>query len=236
MVSENGPEDPQGPDDIEPPPLGDEPAHENVSIAGIELPHQFDFLRNRLLLAGFAVLAVLLLTAIVLVVLSGSTDDDEASASGDATPEGTVVATPDADFTARVLTTATMRIGPGLTYPIMGTVPEGAVVVVAGRNEDDAWIQIIYPPGSELRGWVPAEQLQVTGDIALLPIEGPAEGPEVPVDLPTYVPWTETPVPYTPPAANTLPPPVTNTPVLPTNTPGLPTNTPAGPTNTPPGL
>jgi hypothetical protein len=234
MTSENGPEDPQQPEEVEPPQLADDPPPQSVSIAGIELPHQFDFLRNRLLLAGFAVLAVLLLTAIVLVVLSGNSADDEASASVNETPEKTVVATPSGEFTATVTTTATMRSGPGMEYAIMGTVPEGAIVDVSGRNEDNQWLQIIYPPGSQLRGWVPAIQVDLTGNIDLLPVEGPADAPDVPTDIPVYTPWTWTPEPYVPPQ-NTPPPPTvppalpTNTPVLATNTPALPTNTPSGP-------
>jgi uncharacterized protein YraI len=236
MEASHGPNGPTPPDQPEPPPpTPQDYGTDDGMFAGWALPEQFDFLRNRFLLAGLGVLAVLLLTAIVLVVLGGSNGDDGDAVAAVATAENDEEPTPSADVTGLLLTTATMRIGPGLDYAIMGTVPEGAVVVLAGRNEDNTWLQVVYPAGSQLRGWIPVDQVEVSGDLTGLVIAGPGEPPEI--DVPTYIePWTWTPEPYVPPPENTPPPPPTRVRAVATNTaPAPPTNT-AGPppTSTPP--
>ncbi len=77
-----------------------------------------------------------------------------------------------------VLTTVTMRNGPGPTHAILGTIPRGALVSVVGRNSDEDWLQVI--PVSGIRGWVDADLIEVTGDISELIIAGPGAGPSVP--------------------------------------------------------
>jgi uncharacterized protein YraI len=77
--------------------------------------------------------------------------------------------------------TVALRNGPDVTYAILGTVPKGAVVAVVGRNEDNQWFQVLYPPNSQLRGWVPAGAIDVDGDIEGLVIAGPGSGPAIEV-------------------------------------------------------
>jgi subtilase family serine protease len=59
-------------------------------------------------------------------------------------------------------------------------------VVIDGRSEESGWYRIIFPPNSELHGWVDAEDLDVTGDTTLLRVATPE--PAVIVDLPTTDP------------------------------------------------
>ena len=97
------------------------------------------------------------------------------------TPSSDATVAPLTGLPGRVLSTATMRNGPDATYAILGTIPRGAQLPVVGRNEDSAWLQVIYPPGSQLRGWVNASLLEVDGDVAELVIAGPGVGPQIPI-------------------------------------------------------
>lgn len=53
----------------------------------------------------------------------------------------------------------------------------GTVLPAVARNEDSSWIQVLLPDG--LTGWVSAEFLQVSGDIASLPLPEDATTPAV---------------------------------------------------------
>ncbi len=199
-------------------------------------------LRNRFILGGLAILVVLLLVTIVLVVLGGGDDDS--------TPRSSLrPTTPNADTTVvlltglrgQVRTTTTMRNGPDTTYAILGTIPKGAVVSVVGRNADDTWLQVTYPPGSQLRGWVSVAFVEVAGDISQLAIADPGAGPSIPIPtgeggtvlLPTDTPAplvTEPPPTETPGAATPTPTrlrPATATPQLSPTSQPIPTETPS---------
>jgi hypothetical protein len=56
-------------------------------------------------------------------------------------------------------------------------------VQIDGRTSDNGWYRIIFPPNSELHGWVEAESLDITGDPLTLAI-ATAE-PPIQVELPT---------------------------------------------------
>jgi uncharacterized protein YraI len=146
-------------------------------------------LRNRFILFGLGVLVVLLLLTIVLVVVGGGDDDNPPSVVVPTTPGATdaTQARPLVGLPGTLLSSATVRNGPGLTYSTLGLIPEGALVPVIGRNEDSTWLQVLYPPNSQLRGWVIASQIDVDGDIQTLVLAGPGAGPQVP--LPTSFPF-----------------------------------------------
>ena len=134
-------------------------------------------LRNRFILGGIGVVVVLFLAAIVLVAVGGGDDDVGRSiASGTEVPDGSRTNSI-SGLSGEMRTTTTMRNGPGATYAIIGTIPSGAVVSIVGRNADEAWLQVTYPAGSQLRGWVPAGSLKVSGDVSRLTIAGPGESP-----------------------------------------------------------
>jgi len=142
-------------------------------------------LDNRFILGALSVVVVLLLTAIVLVAIghgdsSGSDSSNVVAPPGDKTP-----VRPIGGLAGTTVTTASYRNGPGPTYVILGTIPRGATVAVVGRNANDTWLQVRYPPSSNLKGWVDAKLLDVDGDITVLAIAGP--GPVASADI-TYVP------------------------------------------------
>jgi uncharacterized protein YraI len=176
---------------------------------------------------------VLLLTAIVLVAI-GHGDDEGSGSSNVVAPAGNdddeTPVIPIGGLLATASTTASYRNGPDTRFVILGTIPRGAHVAVVGRSEDNAWLQVRYPPNSNLKGWVDAKLLRVEGDVTVLAIAGP--GPVASVDSVTYVPTIGV---YEPEA--TLPPPTVEeeeTPEEPATAAARPTRTPtARPTVTP---
>jgi uncharacterized protein YraI len=147
-------------------------------------------LENRFILSALGIVVVLLLTAIVLVVIGHGDDDLGAvpSVSGGSTPEDKKTPVlPAGALAGTATTTMTLRYGPDTTFPILGTIPRGAVVAVVGRSEDRAWLQVRYPPNSNLKGWVTARMLRVDGDITKLAIAGPGPAAEAATTaVPTY--------------------------------------------------
>lgn len=71
--------------------------------------------------------------------------------------------------TATVLQLAKVRVGPGVGYMEMGLLNPGTVIVLTGRIEGNAWLQIEYPSGLDGRGWVLSELVKFEGEYAGLP-------------------------------------------------------------------
>lgn len=108
-------------------------------------------------------------------------------------PSPTVAATSQPPTeTQPLVTTRTglnVRGGPGTDYPVIGRLTEGQSLLVAGRNAETTWWQIVYPPGSNERGWVSGDaQFTVASNVAGVPIV-----PAPP--KPTPAPPTATPTP-----------------------------------------
>ena len=155
-------------------------------------------LNNRFILAVLSVVVVLLLTTVVLVAIGQGGADTGDSPSNVGVPSGTKTpARPLGGLAGTTATTATFRNGPGPTYAVLGTIPRGAVVAVVGRNEDQSWLQVRYPPNSNLKGWVDARLLSVDGDVTKLAISGPGPVPQAQV---TFIPTSSI---YEPPATET---------------------------------
>lgn len=181
-------------------------------------------LNNRFILAALSVVVVLLLTTVVLVAIGqGGADTGGSPPNAGVLPNGEKTpARPLGGLAGTTTATATYRNGPGPTYSVLGTIPRGAVVTVVGRNQDESWLQVRYPPNSNLRGWVDAKLLDVDGDVTKLAISGPGPLPQAEV---TFIPTS---LIYEPPATETLelePTRVTR----PTRTPPRPTVTPYRP-------
>jgi uncharacterized protein YraI len=191
-------------------------------------------LNNRFILSGLAAVAVLLISAIVLVAIGQENGDTNGSdrpgvvappTDGDPTPTrapGTL--------SGRVLQTVTLRNGPDSQFAIVGTIPRGALVAVVGRSEDAGWLQVRYPPGSALRGWVISTFLEVEGNVSLLAIA--AAGPEPTIEVPgeptfIFVPPTDVPVETEEPVVTRRPRPTsTRRPASPTPAPTVVEETP----------
>ena len=196
-------------------------------------------LQNRFILAALAAVVVLLLITIVLVALGNDDDNSAPSLIDQGTPVSGSTVVPLEGLPGRLSASVSMHNGPGPTYAILGTIPRNALVSVVGRNEDNSWLQVVYPPGSQLRGWIDATLVDVEGNISQLAIGGPGVGPNI--DVPTSTGF-ETPleIPTEPLEVPTVPeeeatPTEPDEPGRPTSTPRRPTTTPIFvPTSTPP--
>jgi hypothetical protein len=71
----------------------------------------------------------------------------------------------------RVASTASLHLGPGAEYAVLGTLQAGAHLEVVGRDESAEWLAIVFPPNSTLRAWLPASQALGVPDVEGLPIE-----------------------------------------------------------------
>lgn len=71
--------------------------------------------------------------------------------------------------TANVVQLARVRVGPGVGYMEMGLLQPGTVIVLTGRVEGNAWLQIEYPSGLDGRGWVLGDLVKFEGEYAGLP-------------------------------------------------------------------
>lgn len=191
-------------------------------------------LHNRLIIGGIAILILLALTSMVLLVFSSGDSDLRTGTSVAVAENNDTTPTPGLALTAITLTTTTMRNGPGTNYPPVATVRGGTRVPIIGRNADDTWLQVVYPPGSAIQGWINALFLNVNGDLVDVVIAGPGNRPSiiVPTSVPTFT--SEEPI-NTP-----VPPdvPVDKPTDVPTDTPDAgPTDTPVPePTDTPPPI
>jgi uncharacterized protein YgiM (DUF1202 family) len=54
----------------------------------------------------------------------------------------------------------TVRVGPGEAFATLGTISNGDVLDVLGRDFDSDWLAIAFPPGSASRGWIPATEVE----------------------------------------------------------------------------
>lgn len=155
--------------------------------------------KHPVVLAGVAVVALLGLTAGVLVIIDSARDG---TASGQQVLVETKTETPGPrsktaiaiGVSGRTKGVTAVRFAPGQSTQVLGTLPAGRDVQIDGRTSDDGWYRIIFPPNSELHGWVEADALQVTGDPLTLAV-ATAE-PPIQVELPTepasrFTPQTE---------------------------------------------
>lgn len=245
IPSQTGPPTQGSPETPGPPPLLPELSPSSATVpgpsdadatGGVQPTDWAGILQNRLILSGLAALVVLALITIVLVTIgSGDGDPNPRSLAGSGTPEASPTALPGGGLVGEVRTTTTIRSGPGSSYDILGTIPRGALVSVVGRDENQAWLQVSYPPGSELLGWVSIAFIKVSGDISQLAVAEAGEPPSIviPTSIVTITETpTESPTVTEPPAATETPSPQPKETVPPTET-SLPTVTPEA-TSTPP--
>ena len=47
-----------------------------------------------------------------------------------------------------------VREGPGLTSPIIGALNKGQIIEIVSRDENTGWLEISYPEGSDMTGWI----------------------------------------------------------------------------------
>lgn len=92
------------------------------------------------------------------------------------TPSPSPTATPEPSPTPGPLTLRgrsgglTCRFGPGVEYAPGGGVQAGVSALVSGRNVPGDWIAIQLPTHAQLRCWVRAAEVELSGDLAQAPI------------------------------------------------------------------
>lgn len=149
-------------------------------------------LKHPIFLAGLAVVVLLGLTAAVLVVAESVRGSESSEPRVSITPLGTSSPGPISrtavalGVTGRTLGVTAVRTAPGERSPRLGNLPKGADVTIDGRTDDNGWYRIIFPPNSDLHGWIDADDVDVTGDPESL-VVATAEPPII-VDVPTIPP------------------------------------------------
>ena len=173
-------------------------------------------LKHPVVLAGFAVVVLLGLTASVLVVVDSARGGGSDGPAVSVTPLTTATVGPTAKTASATGVTGTtnkvttVRSAPGSRLPALGTIDQGEDLVIDGRTTDAKWYRVIFPPNSELHGWIDATAVDVVGNPATLVVTT-AEPPVV-VQLPTAsasdltaIAARRTPTPDTSPAATMTP-------------------------------
>jgi hypothetical protein len=72
---------------------------------------------------------------------------------------------------------------------VLGTLPSGTDIEIDARTTDGNWLRSIFPPNSELHGWIDAEDLELTGDSESLVVATAEPAPIValPTDSPAVL-------------------------------------------------
>ena len=65
--------------------------------------------------------------------------------------------------TVKAAVNRSLRSGPDDSFEVAGNLPGGEATLALGRNGDGSWLQVEY-------GWIPAGQVEISGDIAGLPV------------------------------------------------------------------
>lgn len=147
-------------------------------------PLDQSFLRNPYVLAGLAVGFAIFLAVIVVFIFGSS-----GSGSGDGPPLiDPLTPQPGRGITARSVATSTVREGPGLDYFAIGELGRNQDIEIAGRNVESTWFNIYFPPGSSLRGWVPASALRLPANATAIPVVAVTPIPRPTVLQPTTPP------------------------------------------------
>jgi len=118
------------------------------------------------------------ITATVTITTPDSAPDVSATPTITATasaPEVSATVTTTGTASALVATEGVVlnvRGGPGTDNPVLGGLDPGTELTLLARSADGAWFQIAYPAGSDDRGWVAGEFLEIQGAPDGLPVDG----------------------------------------------------------------
>lgn len=93
---------------------------------------------------------------------------------------------------------ASLRMGPGLDYPLVAQLGPGIPVAIIGRSTDGAWYELCCVNGNSV--WVPAAYVRAVNDVAGVALKVAQPPPTVtPTFTPTWTPTvttTPSPTPY----------------------------------------
>ena len=79
---------------------------------------------------------------------------DAAAAADVAPPEGV----------ARAHATTNVRLRPAAGAEVVAILPGGRSARVLGRSAAGDWLRVAYPAGSDIRGWLPTDRVEVTAE------------------------------------------------------------------------
>ncbi len=155
--------------------------------------HRSAILRHPFFLAGLAVVVLMSLMAGILVLFdSVSGDSETGSPTAVVGPQRTGTPGP-IQLTAvasgvigRTVRVTTVRTAPGEGSPVLGTLPSNIDIEIDAKTTDANWFRVIFPPSSELHGWINSDDLELTGNPALLVVATAEPAPII--DLPTESP------------------------------------------------
>ena len=161
-----------------------------------------------------AFLATRVAIAIAATQTAMATDTFTPRPTATATPIPTRTPTPTEPRCSVISASLNLRSGPGVNYPVIGSLISGAELAPRSRNQAATWVEIRVLANGQ-NGWVSAgaEYVRCTVAIAALPLGI--------IPPPPVAPATNTPIP--------APPTSTSIPVQPTNPPPTPAPTPANP-------
>jgi hypothetical protein len=166
------------------------------------------FLRSPIILGGLAVVLIALIAVVVLGLPGGGKDNDGGGSATKTTTTPSPKQTESSDhLTGKAKSTVNVRSDPGNAFQALGVLRNGTEVEIVAKSEDGKWFQIVYPSGSNLRGWVLAESLEVTGDLSGLGVATPEHipVPVAPTSPAVTPPTTPTPSNLTPTPSPTPP-------------------------------
>jgi hypothetical protein len=149
-------------------------------------------IRHPFFLAGLATVGLLGLMAGVLVLFDSVSGDSDAGsptvtvAQMTSTPGPIRLTAVASGVIGRTNHVATVRTAPGTGSPVLGTLPSNTDIEVDARTTDSNWLRVIFPPNSELHGWIDAADLELTGEASSL-VVATAEPPPI-IELPTESP------------------------------------------------
>jgi uncharacterized protein YraI len=155
-------------------------------------------LRNPMVFGGVALIIGVTIGIIVALMVAGGGDNGTSSpavrvdlTSSPSAEGNDEEARTGAAMTGKATATITVRSGPGSNYQVLGTLPKDKEVEIIGQSGEGEWLEVYFLPPSRLTGWVASSLIDMSGDLALVPVSTPEQfsAPEVP----TAVPAVETP-------------------------------------------
>jgi hypothetical protein len=120
-----------------------------------------------------------------------------AAAPTEAAPTDTATPTVTPEPALTILQSANIRSGPGLVYPVIGSLAGGRSLPAIGRDSAGRWYVIGYSGSARGQGWVSSQVATYSGDTGSLPvIQAPPPPPPTPTPVPpTAIPPTNPPPP-----------------------------------------
>lgn len=90
-------------------------------------------------------------------------------------PTATSTSTPSITLASPREQPVNCRVGPDISYAVVGALIVGRQAEVIGKNIDITWLYVRNPSDPSTNCWLYVDLLEVKGDVELLPVVGPPE-------------------------------------------------------------